>query len=116
MNILAIDTSCDVTAASVTGNTELISNIVWSQASLHATYGGVFPSLAQRQHQERIGYVVDKALGIKFKNLKNIDAVAVTIGNGLAVTLGVGIDYAKMLAIRHKLPLIPVSHKEGHLS
>ena len=62
MKILAIDTSCDETAVAVTQNTEIHSNIIWSQAALHSSFGGVMPSLAQRQHEERIDFVVNKAI------------------------------------------------------
>lgn len=115
MNILAIDTSCDETAVAVTRNTKACSNVVWSQASMHARFGGVMPSLAQRQHEERIDFCLEKALGSKHKNLKDIDAIAVTIGPGLGIALGVGINHARELAIKHKLPLIPVNHIEAHL-
>jgi N6-L-threonylcarbamoyladenine synthase len=115
MNILAIDTSCDETAVAVTRNTKACSNVVWSQASLHAKFGGVMPSLAQRQHEERIDFCLEKALGKEHKNLKNIDCLAVTIGPGLGITLGVGINKAKELANKHKLPLIPINHIEAHL-
>lgn len=116
MIILAIDTSCDETAASVVRNTKVCSNIVWSQSSLHASFGGVMPSLAQRQHQERIDFVVNKALATSHQSLDtDIDAIAVTIGPGLGIALGVGINKAKKLAIKYKLPLIPVNHVESHL-
>lgn len=115
MKILAIDTSCDETAVATTHNTKILSNVVWSQASLHSSFGGVFPSLAQREHQARIKFVVKKALGSRHKNLDGIDAIAVTIGPGLAVALGVGIKKAKELAAKHNLPLIPVNHIESHL-
>ncbi|MEK7169033.1 MAG: tRNA (adenosine(37)-N6)-threonylcarbamoyltransferase complex transferase subunit TsaD [Patescibacteria group bacterium] len=116
MKILAIDTSCDETAVAVTHNTEILSNCIWSQASLHSSFGGVMPSLAQRQHQERIGFVVDKALSTTHGlQLTDIDAIAVTIGNGLGIALGVGINKAKELAIKYRKPLIPVSHTEAHL-
>lgn len=115
MKILSIDTSCDETAVAVTEDTKIFSSVVWSQSSLHSAFGGVFPSLAQREHQERIDFVVKKALGSKHKGLKGIDAIAVTIGPGLAVALGVGIDKAKELATKYNLPLIPVNHREGHL-
>ena len=115
MNILAIDTSCDETAVAVTRNTKVCSNVVWSQASLHAKFGGVIPSLAQRQHKERIDYVLNKALGKEYKNLKNIDAIAITIGPGLSIALEVGINKAIEIAIKHKLPLIPINHVEAHL-
>ena len=121
MKILAIDTSCDETAVAVTHDTEIVSNIIWSQASLHSSFGGVFPSLAQRQHQERIDFVVDKAISTAKRVTKSqipiskIDAIAVTIGNGLGIALGVGINKAKELAIEYNKPLIPVSHTESHL-
>lgn len=115
MIILAIDTSCDETAVAITRNTEIVSNIVWSQASLHSSFGGVMPSLAQRQHEERIDWVVEKAIKQAGIPIKKIDAIAVTIGNGLGIALGVGINKAKELAIKYKKPLIPVSHTEAHL-
>ncbi|EKE06375.1 MAG: hypothetical protein ACD_19C00015G0007 [uncultured bacterium] len=116
MNILAIDTSCDETAVAVTHNTEMVSNSIWSQASLHASFGGVMPSLAQRQHQERIGWVTEQSLAISHLSLaKDIDAIAVTIGPGLGIALGVGINKAKELAIKYNKPLIPISHTESHL-
>lgn len=115
MVILAIDTSCDETAVAITRNTEIVSSTVWSQASLHSSFGGVMPSLAQRQHEERINFVIDKTIKKSGMTMKDIDAVAVTIGNGLAIALGVGINKAKEIAIKYNKPLIPVSHKEGHL-
>lgn len=115
MIILAIDTSCDETAVAVTHNTEILSNIIWSQASLHSSFGGVMPSLAARQHEERIDPTIKKALGGKYKNLKNIDAIAVTVGPGLSVALGVGVNKAKELAEKYKKPLIPINHIEAHL-
>ena len=115
MIILAIDTSCDETAVAVTKNAESLSSVVWSQASLHASFGGVMPSLAARQHQERIDWVINMAIQKSKLKIEDMDAIAVTIGNGLAIALGVGINKAKELAIKYKKPLIPVSHKEGHL-
>lgn len=115
MKILAFDTSCDETAVAVTDNRQIVSCAIWSQSSLHASFGGVMPSLAQRQHEERIDFVINKALGSKHKDLKNIDAIAVTIGPGLSIALGVGINKARELAKQHKLPLIPINHIEGHL-
>jgi len=115
MNILAIDTSCDETAAAVTHKSQIFSNVVWSQSSLHSSFGGVLPSLAQRMHTERIEFVVYKALGKKHKALKDIDAVAVTTGPGLAIALSVGVNYAKELAKKYNKPLIPVNHIESHL-
>jgi N6-L-threonylcarbamoyladenine synthase len=113
--ILAIDTSCDETAVAVTRDTEIVSSVIWSQASLHSSFGGVMPSLAQRQHLERIDWVVDKAIKESGLKIEDVDAIAVTIGNGLGIALGVGINKAKELAIKYNKPLIPVSHTEAHL-
>lgn len=110
MKILAIDTSCDETAAAVTEDTKILSNIIWSQASLHAKFGGVMPSLAQRMHRERIDWVIKRALGTG-----NVDTIAVTVGPGLSIALGVGVNKAKELAIKYKKPLIEVNHIEAHL-
>jgi N6-L-threonylcarbamoyladenine synthase len=115
MIILAIDTSCDETAAAVTDGTKILSNIVWSQASAHAQFGGVMPSLAQRMHEERIDWVIQKALGKDYKELEGIDAVAVTTGPGLSIALGVGIDRAKKLAIKYHKKLIAINHLEAHV-
>lgn len=115
MIILAIDTSCDETAVAVTADTKIVSNYIWSQATLHASFGGVMPSLAQRQHQERIDWVINKAIKQSGLNIEDIEAIAVTIGNGLGIALGVGINKAKELAIKYNKPLIPVSHTESHL-
>ena len=113
--ILAIDTSCDETSCAVTEKTTILSNIVWSQASLHAKFGGVLPSLAQREHERRIDFVVDKALRNALCQMADIDAIAVTLGPGLAIALGVGINKAKELAIKYRKPLIGVNHIEGHI-
>ena len=122
MRILAIDTSCDETAAAVTEDTKVLSNVVWSQASSHAKFGSVMPSLAQRMHEERIDWVIEKALKSAFPRYtlydilhSKVDAIAVTIGPGLSIALGVGIDRAKMLAKKYKKPLIAVNHVEAHL-
>src|SRR5687767_15138028 len=113
--ILAIDTSCDETAVAVTDGTVILSNIVSSQAQLHKEFGGVFPTVAKQAHKERIAPTVELAIkrsGITFEDLK---AIAVTQGPGLAPALEVGIGYAKELAEKLKLPLIPVNHIEGHI-
>jgi len=115
MKILAIDTSCDETAAAVTEDTKVLSNIIWSQASLHAKFGGVMPSLAQRQHEEHIDFVVDKAIQKSKIKFQNLDAIAVTIGPGLSIALGVGITKAKELAKKYNKSLIAVNHLEAHL-
>ena len=114
MRILAIDTSCDETSVAVTEDSKVLSNVVWSQASAHAKFGGVMPSLAKRMHEERIDWVMQKALGTR--NLaQEIDAIAVTVGPGLSIALGVGINKAKELSIKYKKPLIAANHLEGHL-
>ena len=115
MIILAIDTSCDETAVAITQNTEIVSSTVWSQALLHSSFGGVMPSLAQRQHQERIDYVVDKTIKKSRLNIMDIDAIAVTVGPGLGIALGVGINKAREMATKYNKPLIPINHIEAHL-
>ena len=121
MKILAIDTSCDETAAAVTEGTKVLSNIIWSQAAAHAKFGGVMPSLAQRMHEERIDWVIERAIksskratGSAIK-MQSLDAIAVTIGPGLSIALGVGIDRAKRLAKKYNKPLIPINHVEAHI-
>jgi N6-L-threonylcarbamoyladenine synthase len=115
MKILAIDTSCDETAAAVTEGTKVLSNVIWSQALQHAQFGGVMPSLAQRMHRERIDWVISKAIHKAQITNHKIEAIAVTQGPGLAIALEVGIAKAKELAQKYGLPLIPVNHIEGHL-
>src|SRR3972149_6215140 len=114
MKILAIDTSCDETACAVTDGTKVLSNIIWSLASLHAKFGGIYPSLARREHEKRIDWVINRALGTRNLAL-DIDAIAVTIGPGLAIALEVGIKKAKEIADQYHLPIIPINHVEGHL-
>jgi len=115
MNILSIDTSCDETSAAVTKNTNILSNIIWSQATLHAKFGGVYPSLAKREHQNRIDWVIAKALSKAKVEIKEIDAVAVTVGPGLAIALEVGINKAKEISKKYNKPFISVNHIEGHI-
>jgi len=115
MRILAIDTSCDETSAAVTEGTTVLSNVIWSQASAHAEFGGVMPSLALRMHQERIDWVVNQALRQAQCKQFDLGAIAVTLGPGLAIALGVGINKAKELAGDLKVPLYGVNHIEGHL-
>ncbi|HJY98293.1 MAG TPA: tRNA (adenosine(37)-N6)-threonylcarbamoyltransferase complex transferase subunit TsaD [Patescibacteria group bacterium] len=115
MTILSIDTSCDETAAALTDNTTVLSNIVWSQAADHAKFGGVMPSLAKRMHEERIDWVIEKALLSAGKKVGDINAVAVTTGPGLSIALGVGVEKAKEMAKKANVPLIPINHVEAHL-
>ena len=114
--ILGIETSCDETAAAVVENgTSIRSNIVASQASHHARYGGVFPEVASRMHIETIYAVVSEALSQAHAGLEAIDAIAVTRGPGLAGSLVVGMNMAKGLALASDLPLIGINHLEAHL-
>ncbi|MGA3291671.1 MAG: tRNA (adenosine(37)-N6)-threonylcarbamoyltransferase complex transferase subunit TsaD [Candidatus Microgenomates bacterium] len=115
MKILSIDTSCDETSVAVTERTKILSNVIWSQASAHAKFGGVMPSLAKRMHEERIDWVIDKAIKDSKCKIENLDAIAVTVGPGLSIALGVGIDRAKKLAIKYNKRLIAVNHLEGHI-
>ncbi|MDR1196388.1 MAG: tRNA (adenosine(37)-N6)-threonylcarbamoyltransferase complex transferase subunit TsaD [Endomicrobium sp.] len=120
MNILAIESSCDETSASVVSNgTKVKSVIISSQTDIHAKFFGVVPELASRAHIKNINPVIAKALeeaGISFGNFdKKIDAIAFTSGPGLAGALLVGAVAAKTLASVLKKPLIPVNHLEGHL-
>src|SRR3989339_543283 len=115
MKILSIDTSCDETSVAITEGTKIISNIIWSQASQHASFGGVMPSLAQRLHRERIDWVINRALLNCKLQIENCDRIAVTVGPGLAIALEVGISKAKELALKYNKPIIPINHIEGHL-
>lgn len=115
LKILAIDTSCDETAAAVTEGVNILSNVIWSQASAHARFGGVMPSLAKRMHEERIDFVVDKALSTAHCSLSTVDCIAVTVGPGLSIALGVGIAKAKELATKYNKKLIAINHLEGHI-
>jgi len=113
MKILAIDTSCDETAVAVTEGTKIISNVVWSQIALHKKWGGVVPNIAKRAHQEKLDEIIVKA--IRKAGNEKPEAIAVTIGPGLAIALEVGIIKAKELAIKWRIPLIAINHTEGHL-
>src|SRR3990170_9032684 len=114
--VLGIETSCDETAAAIIENGRaLLSSVVASQMELHARYGGVFPEVASRQHVLSIMPVVEQALAQAHLTLKDIDALAVTQGPGLAGSLVVGMNMAKGLALGTGLPLVGVNHLEGHL-
>lgn len=121
-NILAIETSCDETAAAIVCGRRIIANKIYSQILLHRKWGGVVPSLAKKAHEEKIDYVVEEVLKKIAKNpkspfsaFKKIDAIAVTYGPGLAIALEVGIKKAKELAEKFNKPLIGVNHLEGHI-
>ena len=114
--ILAIETSCDETACAVLENgRELLASTVASQMDIHARYGGVFPEVASRQHVLSIIPVVEQTLAQSNLTLKDIDAIAVTRGPGLAGSLVVGMNMAKGLALGTSLPMIGVNHLEGHI-
>jgi tRNA N6-adenosine threonylcarbamoyltransferase len=115
--ILGIETSCDETAAAlVTREGEIRSNVVSSQAELHARYGGVVPEVASRRHLELIGPVVREALADAGATLDDVDEVAVTQGPGLVGALLVGLSAAKAIAWSRRLPLAPVDHLQGHVA
>jgi len=115
--ILAIESSCDETAASVVKNgREVLSNVISSQIDLHTLYGGVVPEIASRKHIERINQVVEQALSDASVTWDDITAIAVTYGPGLVGALLVGVSFAKALAFALKKPLIGVHHIEGHIS
>lgn len=115
--ILAIESSCDETAAAVVVNgREVLSNIISSQIDIHKKFGGVVPEVASRKHIEAISAVADEALEVAGVTFKDIDAVAVTYGPGLVGALLVGLQYAKALAYSLGVPLIGVNHIEGHIS
>jgi len=114
--ILAIETSCDETACAVLENgRELLASTVASQMDIHARYGGVFPEVASRQHVLSIVPVVEQTLVQSNLSLKEMDAIAVTRGPGLAGSLVVGMNMAKGLALGTGLPLVGVNHLEGHI-
>ena len=114
--ILAIETSCDETACAILENGRaLLSSTVASQMDIHARYGGVFPEVASRQHVLSIIPVVEQTLTQSNLTLKDIDAIAVTRGPGLAGSLVVGMNMAKGLALGRNLPIIGVNHLEGHI-
>lgn len=117
MKILAIESSCDETAASVVEDgRRVLSNVVASQVAEHKIYGGVVPEIASRRHAEAISGVVEKALEDADCTLDSIDAVAVTYAPGLIGALLVGVNYAKGLAYAKNLPLIPVHHLRSHIA
>jgi tRNA N6-adenosine threonylcarbamoyltransferase len=115
--ILGIETSCDETAAAlVTEDGEIRSNVVSSQAELHARYGGVVPEVASRRHLELVSPVVQEALAEADADLDDVESVAVTQGPGLIGALLVGLSAAKALAWARGLPLVPVDHLHGHVA
>lgn len=117
MKILGIESSCDETAASVVEDgRNLLSNVVATQISVHALYGGVVPEIASRAHAEAISGVVTEALEQAGVTMDDIDAIAVTYGPGLIGALLVGLSFAKGLAYSSGKPLVPVHHIHGHVA
>ena len=114
--ILAIESSCDETAAAVVKNGRtVLSNVISTQIPIHTLYGGVVPEIASRKHIEKICQVVDKALSDASVTLDDIDVIAVTYGPGLVGALLVGVAEAKSLAFAKNKPLVGVHHIEGHI-
>lgn len=115
--ILAIESSCDETAAAVVKNGRtVLSNVISSQIELHKLYGGVVPEIASRKHIEKINQVIEEALQTAGMTLREMDAIAVTYGPGLVGALLVGVAEAKAISYAAKKPLIGVHHIEGHIS
>lgn len=115
--ILAIESSCDETAAAVVKNgREVLSNIISSQIALHTLYGGVVPEIASRKHIEKINQVIEAALSDAEVRLEDIDAIGVTYGPGLVGALLVGVAEAKAIAYAAGKPLVGVHHIEGHIA
>ncbi len=116
MKLLALETSCDETAAAVVEDGQrILSSVVSTQAAVHAPYGGVVPELASRHHIESLCPVVEKAMVDAGLDFPDLDAVAVTQGPGLVGSLLVGVQAAKAIALVHDKPLVPVHHIAGHI-
>ncbi len=116
IRILAIETSCDETAAAVIEDGHhILSNVIASQTDLHARYGGVFPEMASRAHIEAILPVIEQAMQEACLGFDDLDGVAVTHGPGLAGSLLVGVNAAKGLALGRDLPLLGINHMEAHI-
>lgn len=117
IEILAIESSCDETAAAVVRNgREVLSNVISSQIALHTLYGGVVPEIASRKHIEKINQVIEEALEQAGRKLEDMDAIAVTYGPGLVGALLVGVSEAKAISFATGIPLVGVHHIEGHIS
>ncbi len=115
--ILAIESSCDETAASVVKNgREVLSNVIYTQIALHTQYGGVVPEIASRKHIEKINQVIEEALSQAGVTLQDISAIAVTYGPGLVGALLVGVSEAKAISFATGIPLVGVHHISGHIS
>ena len=116
MKILGIETSCDETAVAVVEDgSKILSNVIASQVEIHARYGGIVPEVASRQHLMAAIPTLQKALKDAHVSLKEIAAIAVTYGPGLAGSLLVGVNLAKSVALASELPLIGINHIEAHI-
>lgn len=116
INILAIESSCDETAAAVVKNgRQVLSNVISSQIAIHTIYGGVVPEIASRKHMENINQVINQALSEAGMKLEDIDAIGVTYGPGLVGALLVGVSAAKSISFAADIPLVGVHHIEGHI-
>ena len=121
MKLLAIETSCDETGVAIIEfdkkdtKFKVISDLLVSQIELHKEYGGVFPNLAKREHEKALPILVEKALTNLKNKIKDIDAICVTMGPGLAPALWVGVEFAKSLATKYNIPLYGINHMEGHV-
>jgi N6-L-threonylcarbamoyladenine synthase len=116
MKILAIESSCDETAAAVVEDgRKILSNQIASQVEIHARYGGVVPEVASRQHLLSIIPILKQAMAEARVRWEDLSGIAVTVGPGLAGSLLVGVNVAKAAALAHNLSLIGVNHLEGHL-
>jgi len=117
IRILAMESSCDETAAAIIENgRKILSSVIFSQADTHALYGGVVPEIASRAHVDACDRVIDQALKEAGMALSDLDALAVTYGPGLVGALLTGVNCMKGLSFTSRLPLIPVNHIEGHVS
>ena len=115
--LLAVESSCDETAAAVVRDgRQVLSSVIFSQIPLHALYGGVVPEIASRSHVEKLDVVVDEALQKAGMQLEQVDALAVTFGPGLVGALLTGVSHMKAMAYACGKPLVPVNHIEGHVS
>lgn len=115
--ILAIESSCDETAAAVVKNgREVLSNVIYTQIALHTRFGGVVPEIASRKHIEKINQVIEEALRQASVSLQDLDAIAVTYGPGLVGALLVGVSEAKAISFASGIPLVGVHHISGHIS
>lgn len=117
VTILAIESSCDETAAAVVRNgRDVLSNVISSQIAIHTLYGGVVPEIASRKHMEKINQVIEQALRDADMKLNDVDAIGVTYGPGLVGALLVGVSAAKAISFASGKPLVGVHHIEGHIS